>query len=218
MIKALWLVAVLLGPIMLPAQNPDVVATKGVNVTGRVVADDATRARVVRVTMTSSAAAEPLTTIVDSDGSFEFSKVVAGPYTAIAYAATSLSPPLSVTVGATDVTGLTIRLPAPKAITGRVIIQGNLPRNIPIPRLAFLLAAVPGIPASGGSVPANAEPDGSFRIALPEGERQLSIVSGAIPPGYKVASFTYGTTDLLKNPIRITAADTTELHVTLDAT
>src|SRR5262249_54158884 len=44
-----------------------------VSVTGRVTADDATRARVIRVTMNSPAAAEPLTTIVDSDGSFEFS-------------------------------------------------------------------------------------------------------------------------------------------------
>jgi hypothetical protein len=123
-----------------------------------------------------------------------------------------------VTVGATDVTGLTIRLPAPKAVTGRVTVQGNLPKNIPVPRVAFFLAAVPGIPASSASVPANAEPDGSFRIALPEGERQLSIVSGGIPPGYKLASFTYGATDLLKNPIRITSADTAELHVTLDAT
>src|SRR5262249_10276099 len=65
---------------------------------------------------------------------------------------------------------------------------------------------------------ANAEPDGSFRIALPEGERQLSVVAGTIPPGYKLTSLTYGTTDLMKNPIRITSADTAELRVILDAT
>jgi hypothetical protein len=168
--------------------------------------------------MTSPGTVEPLTTIVDSDGSFEFSRVAAGSYTAIAYAATSLSPPLSVMVGATDVTGLTIRLPAPKVITGRVTVQGNLPKNIPVPRLAFLLAALPGIPASSASVPANAEPDGSFRIALPDGERQISVVAGTVPTGFKLVSFTYGTTDLLKNPIRVTPADAAELHVTLDAT
>jgi hypothetical protein len=189
-----------------------------VSVSGRVTADDATRARVIRVTMTSPAAAEPLTTIVDSDGSFEFSKVIPGSYTALAFAATSLSPPLSVTVGTTDVTGLTIRLPQPKTIAGHITVQGNLPKNIPIPRLAFLLAPVAGIASSSASVPANAEPDGSFRVALPEGERQLTLVTGTIPPGYKLASFTYGTTDLLKNPIRISPADTAELHVTLDAT
>jgi hypothetical protein len=189
-----------------------------VSVSGRVTADGATQARVIRVTMRSPAAAEPLTTIVDADGSFEFSKVIPGSYTTLAFAATSLSPPLNVTVGATDVTGVTIRLPQSKTIAGHITVQGSLPKNIRVPRLAFLLAPLAGIPTSSASVPVNAEPDGSFKVALPPGERGLSVVAGTVPPGYKLASFTYGTTDLLKNPIRISPSDTAELHVMLDAT
>jgi hypothetical protein len=221
MVKTFWLLAALLGSVVLPAQNSEVSAAKGnvqVSVSGHVIANEATRARVIRVALTGPAAAQPLTTIVDDDGSFEFSKVPPGSYTAFAFAATSLSQPLTVSVGTTDLMGLEIRLPAPKTIAGRVTVQGNLPKNIPMPRLAFLLAPVAGISASSASVPTTAEPDGSFKVALPEGERQLTLVAGTIPPGYKVSTFTYGTTDLLKNPIRIVSADTAELRVMLDAT
>jgi hypothetical protein len=53
---------------------------------------------------------------------------------------------------------------------------------------------------------------------LPQGERQITISPASIPAGYKLASFTYGTADLLKNPVHIAAADKTELRVTFDAT
>ena len=65
------------------------------------------------------------------------------------------------------------------------------------PRVAFSLAPIAGIPTSSATLPANAEPDGSFRIVLPQGERQISVVAGTIRPGYKLASLTYGTTNLL---------------------
>src|SRR6267154_2072400 len=110
MIKALWLTAILF--VAQPAQN------SGVTVSGRVTADEATRARVMRVAMRSAAGAEPRTTIVDSDGTFEFSKVAPGSYTVLAFAANSLSQPVTVTVGTADVTDLTIRLPEPKAVNG----------------------------------------------------------------------------------------------------
>src|SRR5204862_1410062 len=95
------------------------------------------------------------------------------------------------------------RLPAPKEVTGRITIQGNLPSYVVMPRLAFSLAPIGGITITGATVPANPQPDGLFKMTLPLGERQLNIVPNTIPPGYKVASFTYGTTDLLKNPIRV---------------
>jgi hypothetical protein len=214
--QTLLLIVTLVASAVLSAQNSK--TDVPVSVSGRVIANEATRGRVIRVALTGPTAAESLTTIVDDDGTFEFSKVSPGSYTAFAFAATSLSAPLNVSVGTTDVTGLAIRLPAPKTIGGRITVQGNLPKTIPVPRLAFLLAPVAGISVSSASLPANAEPDGSFRIALPEGERQVTVVSGTIPPGYKLASFTYGTTDLLKNPIRIAPTDSAELHVTLDAT
>ena len=82
-----------------------------VQVSGRVTADNATGTRVIRVAMSSAAGAEPLTAIVDSDGSFEFSRVLPGTYSAFAFTATSVSAPVTLTVGGANLTNLTIRLP-----------------------------------------------------------------------------------------------------------
>jgi hypothetical protein len=204
------LVAILLLQQAPPARNPDV------SVSGRVTADEATRSRVIRVALTGAGAIEALTTVVDSDGSFEFSKVKPGSYTAIAFAATSVSAPMTLTVGTADMTDLTIRLPEPKPIKGRITVQGNLPGSVPLPRVAFFLPPLPDIPVSSATVALNAQPDGSFTAVLPVGERQIGLAAGSIPPGYKVTSFTYGNTDLLKNPLRVAAADTAELQLAFD--
>jgi hypothetical protein len=106
-------------------------------------------------------------------------------------------------------------MPAPKEVSGRVVVQGN----VPMPRIGFSIVPVAGAPAGMAiAIPANAQQDGTFNIELPEGERQINVGTGSIPAGYRIASFTYGTTDLLKNPIRVAANDTSELRLTLDAT
>jgi hypothetical protein len=204
------LVAVFLLQQAQPAQNP------GVTVSGHVTADEATRSRVMRVALTGSGS-ETTTSLVDSDGSFDFSNVKPGSYTATAFAATSVSAPMTLTVGTADITDLTIRLPQPKAIKGRITVQGNLPGSVAFPRVAFFLPPLPGIPSSSATVGVNAQPDGSFTVTLPVGERQIGLASGSVPPVYKVTAFTYGTTDLLKNPLRAAATDTAELQLTFDA-
>src|SRR5262245_4483225 len=78
-------------------------------------------------------------------------------------------------------------------VSGRIIVEGTLPANVPHPRISFSLAPIPGIPGSAITLPANAQPDGSFSIVLPEGARQIRVLDDTIPPGYKLASFTYGT-------------------------
>jgi hypothetical protein len=210
MLKTLWLAAALVIQQAQPAQNP------GVTVSGHVTADEATKSRVMRVALTASGG-EATTSIVDSDGSFDFSDVKPGSYNAIAFAATSVSATRTLTVGTADITDLTLNLPPPKTIKGKITVQGNLPGNVPLPRVAFSLPPLPGIPASSATVGVNAQPDGSFTVTLPVGERQIGLASGSIPPGYKLASFTYGTTDLLKNPLRAAATDTAELQLTFDA-
>src|SRR6516225_11750922 len=92
-----------------PARNP------GVTVSGHVTADEATRSRVMRVALTESGG-ETTTSLVDSDGSFDFSDVKPGSYTAIAFAATSVSAPRTLTAGTADITDLTLNLPPPKTI------------------------------------------------------------------------------------------------------
>jgi len=209
MIKALFLIGSLL--------FPGLTAQTSVAVSGRVAAPEAAKGRVMRVALTNVSTSETLTTIVDDDGAFEFSKVTPGSYTVRAFAAISFSQPMPLTVGPNDVSNVAIRLPEPKQINGRIIVQGNLPSSVPLPRVAFALAPFAGIPVSAANLPVNAQPDGTFDIALPEGERQISLAAGSVPGGYKVASVTYGTTDLLKNPIRVTRAENAEVRVTFDA-
>jgi hypothetical protein len=143
------------------------------------------------------------------------SRVLPGTYTAIALAANGVSTPVSVTVGSSDMTDLVIRMSAPKEVTGRIVLQGD----VPMPRVAFSVAptgaALP--PGSTVTIPVNAQQDGSFTIELPEGERQISVVPGSLPMGYRIAAFTYGTTDLLKNPMRVAPNETAQLRLTLDA-
>jgi hypothetical protein len=67
------------------------------------------------------------------------------------------------------------------------------------------------------SVPTNVGPDGFFKVTLPEGERAISILPNSIPQGYSVDSFTYGSTDLLKNPIRVSSNDPAEIAITVNA-
>ena len=211
MITVLYLVFIVVQGAQ-PAQNT-------VAVSGRVTADDATRARVIRVAITNPATSETVTTVIDSDGTFEFSKVAPGSYAMRAFAATSVSTPITITVGSSDLTNLSIRMPEPKEIKGQITVEGNLPPNVPMPRLAFALApAIAGVPVSSATLPATVQPDGSFTIALPEGERQITLPAAAIPTGYKLASVTYGTADLLKNPIRVSRTDTAQLRITYDAT
>ena len=156
--------------------------------------------------MSGAAILETLTAPVQSDGSFEFPKVLPGIYDVRTLPVTVLSADSTLTVGPADLTNFQLRTPQPREIKGRILIQGD----VPMPRLAFSVG--------GATVPANPQPGGSFTIALPEGERQISIVPTSIPAGYTLTSLTYGTTDLLKNPLRIAAGDNAPLNVAFNAT
>jgi hypothetical protein len=58
--------------------------------------------------------------------------------------------------------------------------------------------------------------NGAFRLTLPEGERPLGEING-LPPGYTLKSAMYGTTDLLRDPLKIAKTDTGELVFTFSA-
>jgi len=187
-----------------------------VKVSGRLQGSNSMSTPPTSITMSGTAAGEVLTTPVRSDGSFEFPKVLPGSYTAQPIPLTAVSTPVALSVGNVDVTNFEIRIPEPKEVRGRIIIRGN----VPMPRVVLSLAPAGGSVAGARAinVPANPQQDGTFTVALPEGERQITIVTGTLPAGYSLASFTYGTTDLLKNPLRVAAADDAELRVTFDAT
>ncbi len=175
-----------------------------VRVRGRVTGTGAA-ARPNSVTMTSPSAADTLTAALQQDGSFEFEKVLPGSYTAHTLPLTSMSATGTLTVGTSDVANFEVRAPQPKEIRGRIVIEGS----VPMPRLTFNVGGAP--------LPANPQQDGTFTITMPEAERQISVLPASVPAGYTLTSFIYGTTDLLKNPMRVAAADTAQLNVGFNA-
>ena len=165
----------------------------------------------VRVAINATGGGDAITTLVDDDGTFEFTKVLPGSYTAIAYSSASVSAPVNLKIGATDISNVALLLPAPKEVSGRITVQNNLP----LPRIGFALAPLPGIPNSNANVPVAMQPDGSFKVSLPQGDRRLTI-TGALPQGYKLAAFTYGTIDLSNNLLQVASTDKAELRLTFD--
>jgi hypothetical protein len=190
-----------------------------VKVSGHVIGGNATN-----VSLSGTALAETLSSPVGRDGQFEFPMVLPGTYTARSVPSVVLAPTTSVTVGTTNVANVEVRIPVAKEISGKITIRGN----VPVPRVIFTLAngAAPinisqGVILSAAgsvSVPTNVGTDGVFKVTLPEGERAISIQPSSLPQGYSVDSFTYGSVDLLKNPMRVALTDTAEIAIAVDAT
>jgi TonB family protein len=141
--------------------------------------------------------------VVAPDGSFEFFNVRPGNYNMTVSAPVPFQP---IVVGNTDVSGIEFTVPAVKNIPGKVMMEGGgaLP-----PRVIFNI----GYPNGTTSIGPPLQPDGTFMVALPEGERRLGITV----PGYTVRSFSLGSLDLLREPLRLSSSDTEQLLVTLAA-
>jgi hypothetical protein len=191
-----------------------------VKVSGHVIGGNATN-----VSLAGTALAETLNAPVGRDGQFEFPMVLPGTYTARSIPAVALAPTTSITVGTANVANVEVRIPVTKEISGKITVRGN----VPVPRVIFTLANGAAAPininqgvvsnATGSvNVPTNVGTDGVFKVTLPEGERAISIQPSSLPSGYSVDSFTYGTTDLLKNPMRVARTDTAEIAIAVDAT
>jgi TonB family protein len=115
-------------------------------------------------------------------------------------------PPKQILISSKDVPNLDIAIPLTKDVAGRVTVEGNGPS----PRLLFNMSE----PAGSFAASAQAEPDGTFRVALPEGERRVNLSA----PGFTVKAFSYGATDLLRDQLRISAADSAQFNITLSFT
>jgi hypothetical protein len=152
------------------------------------------------------------------DGSFEFPKVYPGSYQARLLAANVGGlPAVEVSVGTRDVTGVDFAVPRQKEITGRIVMEGRgaLPQfNIPLINVA---TNATGLPVTQMALNINPQSNGTFKVTLPEGERQLGRPNG-IPTAYTLKSITYGTTNLASSPFKISATDTAELVVTISTT
>ena len=126
-----------------------------------------------------------------------------------------------------DLLGIELALPITKEVSGRIIVEdgGPLPRPTlmmtptvddkatattatPVPSLAQLLVTSSNVRMGQTPVNLTIQQDGTFKASLPEGQYQLSvnIPSNGTPP-YSVKSFTYGTADLLKDPLKVATSD-----------
>ena len=147
---------------------------------------------------------------VNPDGTFEFPMVLPGTYTAQIVPPVSNPPRVTVMVGHKDVEGLQIVIPLMKCVPGRAVVEGDGP----IPNLSFRLPTSPDQVSALSVVP----PDhGQFGILLPEGERRITFNTQSLPPGYTLKSFTYGSVDLLRDPLNIVSADSSQLLLTFTA-
>jgi TonB family protein len=149
---------------------------------------------------------------VNPDGTFEIAQALPGTYQI--NETSRLTPSLgshsiSVVIPNQDTTNLIIPLPLAKDVGGIVVnasgagVQG---------RLSLFYSQRSANGSSSGSRSISTSPDGKFTIRLSEGDLQFSVSV----PDYTVKSLTYGATDLTRENMRVTAADTAELKVVLD--
>jgi hypothetical protein len=149
-----------------------------------------------------------LTTNIASDGTFQFPSVRPGKYSAMVRPGMTMQP-VTIVIEDKDVAGIEIAVPASKEVAGRVAIEGGGP----IPRMAFYVGATAfGL---GSIVMASPQSDGTFRIVLPEAENSIELITSSIPTGYSIKALSYGTADLLKEPLRLASSGSGELQVTL---
>jgi hypothetical protein len=89
----------------------------------------------------------------------------------------------------------------------------------PPPSLAQLLVTSANVRSGQTAVNLNIQQDGTFKAFMPEGQYRLTanISSGTAPP-YVLKTFTYGTTDLSKDPLKVTSSDSSEIRMTFAPT
>jgi hypothetical protein len=149
------------------------------------------------------------------DGTFEFSAVLPGSYSLEANTVIGVASTTITVVSGKDVTNVEIKMPAAREIPGRVVIDDPAK-----PRVGFGILQPnrpPNAAPPRGQFNAPTSPDGSFRIVLPEGENRLVFDANLVPPGFALKAATYGSLDILANPIKVARTDTAELTLTFDS-
>jgi hypothetical protein len=141
---------------------------------------------------------------IQEDGTFSFVDVPPGTYAATVNPGINMVP-VEVIVRDQDVSGVELRVPATKAVAGRVIVEGS--------------GRVQGVEIRLGprfSVFVNVNLlNGTFNVTLPEGALPALLSTNVRPAGYTVKAIDYGGIDVLRQPFTITTSDSAELHITV---
>jgi len=182
-----------------------------VKVSGRVTGSRATELALISPTI----AADTQFIQPRPDGTFEFTTVLPGNYNLEANTPIGVtSTPITVVFGK-DLTNVEIKTPLARNVPGRVIINDTAK-----PRVGFGILPAnrpPNAPPPRAQYTAPTAVDGTFRLLLPEGENRLVFDPNLVPPGFALKSATYGSLDILANPIKIAVTDTSELTLTFDS-
>jgi TonB family protein len=118
----------------------------------------------------------------------------------------------SIVIPNRDTTNLIISLPLTKDVPGIVVNTSGAGVEA---RLSLTYSQTSANSSSSGGRSVATQSDGKFSLQLTEGaEVRLSFSV----PGYPVKSLTYGTTDLMRETMKVTAADTAQILVVLDTT
>jgi len=153
---------------------------------------------------------------LNPDGTFEIPQALPGTYQ-VRPNLTATTPPLvfqsgSVVIPSQDTTNLVISLPLTRDVPGIVVNNSGAGMQ---GRLSMSYSQTSGTGSTSGSRTIGTQADGKFSLEVPDGSDVRLTLS---VPGYTVKSATYGTTDLMRENMRVTAKDTAEIRVVLDTT
>jgi len=145
---------------------------------------------------------------VSPDGSFTFTNVQPGSYTAITIPSPSVDRQTAVTVGNQELNEIQVVPPATIQIPGRIDIEGggklkklSAPMTIETYHLPVQTPLF------------TVQPEASFKVSVLEGENRLVLRN--VPSDYAVVSMTYGSADLLRNLLVPDAANTEGIRIVL---
>jgi TonB family protein len=175
-----------------------------VKVEGRVKEIDPI-ARGYEVVLVSDTGGDPLKTDLRHDATFEFRQVLQGAYTLhlVSVGSVPFSQPLK--VGNRNVSNVEVAPPRQTEVEGSALMEGEA--GALILRFRLTRGAETMVIPTVTSVT-----DGSFKLALPEGEFQAALVG--IPPEF-IKEFRYGPANLLREPLRVAWGRDYELHLKL---
>jgi hypothetical protein len=138
---------------------------------------------------------------IEKDGSYQFSNVRSGNYTLQA----GHSEPVSVVVADKDIQNLDLLVPAMRQLRGRVVVADGGP--VPMFEVSFVRDSK--FIAYGTS-----RAPGTFDAFLSEGESRIRV--SRFPTDiYEIQAITFGPSDLLEDPLRVSGTDLPEIVVTL---
>jgi hypothetical protein len=145
---------------------------------------------------------------VNPDGTFTFTNVKPGSYIAITIPSPNVSLQTAVQVGSQNIDDLQVVPPATILIPGRIEVSGggNLKTvSVPMAIESYHLPLTTPL--------FTIQPETAFKIQALDGENRLVLRN--VPANYSIVAMTYGSTDLLRNPLVPDPANTEGIKILL---